>query len=682
MNSLRRSENTIFFVISGRWKALILLLMFLISFLPARSQNLTDSLFNELNLLSQVDTQKFNLLKDKWEKEFDFTAYDVCALIELEGNKYHYHGDDYTAKKLYQEANICSESNGNTEIELSTRIKIIWLDLGIGLIQPNEAIVKMRRALSNAEEVKDTNRMIMALNALASYHIEIGKKDEAYEFFYQALKISQNPKYYLNRATILNNLGLHKTGLGLNDEALKDFKEGLKLIENKREYRIQTRLINNIAFTYNGDSAKRDSAFYYFNKTLELGKIIQEPQLYIVAYTNIAVYYNLKGDYQSCRQYYDSALTVIDNYNMVGIRGKIYLGLAEFYKRQNKYKEALSSMNEGWEHIQTENYPKLEDLTQYERGFSQLYEILGRYDQALIHYKNYNNYRDSLREVDNQKFLAELNLKYEDEKRLVEIEKQKSRADLLEKEKEIIQTESSLSLLRYSLVFSGLILIIGLIFSIYVIRNTNAKKRMEQKYSSNLISEIEDERRRISSDLHDHIGLNLIMIKNELNANPSNDKLVKEVTNIVEDVRKISRNIYPSELNKLGVKKSIEAMFDKIENSTGILTSYELEDLEEVNFNKGEELILYRIVQELSNNSIKHSKSKSIRLVAQTTLKKLNLEYRDNGIGFDKSKIMETSKGMGLRNIINRVEKIGGTIQFDTRKNQGVRVLISFDRRN
>ena len=122
-------------------------------------------------------------------------------------------------------------------------------------------------------------------------------------------------------------------------------------------------------------------------------------------------------------------------------------------------------------------------------------------------------------------------------------------------------------------------------------------------------------------------------------------------------------------------------MFDKIETSTGILASYELEDLEQITFSKGEELILYRIIQELSNNSIKHSQSKSIRLIATVKPKKLILEYRDNGIGFDKSKIFETSSGMGLRNIINRVEKIRGSIHFDTKKNQGIKVTISFERK-
>lgn len=676
----RRSENTIFFGNSTSLKGLSLLLLF-ICFSPySWSQKLSDSLFNELNLWAQVDTIKFNKLKSEWEKKYVFTEYDQCALIELEGNKYHYHGDDYTAKKLYLQANECAKKHVNSEIELSTRIKNIWLDLGIGIIKTPEAIVLARRALSDAEVENDTNRMIMALNALASFHIEEGKKDEAYEFFYDALKISHNPKYYLNRATILNNLGLHKTGLGLNEDALKDFKEGLKLIENKREYRIQTRLINNIAFMYNRDSTTRDSAFYYFNKTLELGKVIKEPQLFIVAYTNLAVYHNMRGDYGKCRQYYDSALTVIDNYEMVGIRGRIYLGLADFYRRQNKNQKALSSMQQGWEYVQSESYPKLEDMVQFERQFSRLYESIGNHKQALIHYKNYNHYRDSLRETDNQKFLAELNLKYEDEKRLAEIEKQKSRADLAEKKQEIIQTESSLNIMRNTAIFIGIILVIGIVFSVYVIRNVNAKKKMEQKYASNLISEIEDERRRISSDLHDHIGLNLIMVKNQLNEKLENNKLVGEVSKIVEDVRKISRNIYPSELNKLGIRKSLESMFEKIENSTGILTSYELEELDEMKFSKGEELILYRIVQELSTNSIKHSKSKSIRLVAKLSPKKLTLEYRDNGIGFDKGKMLETSRGMGLRNIINRVERIKGSIQFDSKKNQGVKVTISFDR--
>lgn len=674
------SENTTFFNIYRRFGILSLLLLMIFFSNRSFSQKLNDSLFNELNLLAQIDTSKFNKLKTEWTKTYQFTEYDQCALIELEGNKFHYHGDEFTANKLYQKSNQIAKKEGNKEIEMSTRIKMIWLDLGIGLIKLPEAIEKARRVLSDATIEEDTIRMVMAFNALASFHINLGKNDEAYEFFYEGLKVSQHPKHYLERATILNNLGLHKTDLGLTDDAIKDFKEGLKLIENRREYRIQTRLINNLAYLYNRDSTKRDSSFYYFNKTLELGKIIKEPQLYIVAYTNMAVYYNLQGDYAICRQYYDSAIHVVEQYEMVGIQGKIYLGLAEFYRRQNKYDQALGMVNKGSLKIQNEEYQKLEDLMSYQKMYANLYEAKGNNSKSLFHYKRYHHYRDSLREMNNSKFLAELNLKYEDEKKLAEIEKQKSKNDLLQKENEIIQTESSLNLMRNTAIFVGIILLIGIIFSVYVIRSVNAKKKMEQKYAANLISEIEDERRRISSDLHDHIGLNLIMVKNQLNEKSENFKLVKEVSNIVEDVRKISRNIYPSQLNKLGIRKTIEVMFEKIEESTGILTSHEIESLDEIEFNKGEELILYRIVQELSNNSIKHSQSKSIRLVAKLKPKKINLEYRDNGIGFDKSKILETSSGMGLRNIINRVERIGGTIQFDTKKNQGVKVTISLDR--
>jgi len=203
---------------------------------------------------------------------------------------------------------------------------------------------------------------------------------------------------------------------------------------------------------------------------------------------------------------------------------------------------------------------------------------------------------------------------------------------------------------------------------------------MEQKFAANLISDIENERQRISSDLHDHIGLNLILVKNQLSKSESNSKVVEDVSHIVDDVRKISRDIYPSQLNKLGIRKSLESMFDRIEDRTGIICSYEIDDLDQLSFTKNEELILYRIVQELSNNSIKHSKSKSIRLTSKITQKKLNLLYQDNGIGFDKSKTLETSSGMGLRNIINRVEKIGGTISFDTRKNQGLKVNINIER--
>lgn len=646
----------------------------------SKAQTLTDSLFHELNSWAQIDTVKFNKNKERLMSTLNFTDKDRSGLIELEGNKYHFHGDDFTAKKKYSEANRLAIKYQNKSVELSTRIKNTWLDLGIGLIKIDEAIQNAHKSFADAVAMKDTNYMLMSLNALASYHEDIGKKDEAFEYFFEALRISENPKYYLQRATILNNLGLRKSDLGMKKEALKDFKEGLKLIENKKEYRIQTRLINNIAYTYNSDSTTRDSAYYYFHKTLEVGKLINEPSLFIVAYTNLAVSYNLNNNTDKCLAYYDSALAVIGKFDMVGMRGKIHLGIADSYRRQNKYPKALKEINKGFEYVNSEKYNKLEDLISYESFYSQIQELMGKHKESLIHYKQFNVYRDSMRELNNQKFLAELNLKYEDEKKQAEIEKQKSRADLAEQKQEIIQTESTLNIVRNSFIFIAVILIIVIFFSIFVYRSINAKKKMEQEFASNLISEIEDERHRISSDLHDHIGLNLILVKNELNKNDSNKKVVENVTNIVEDVRKISRNIYPSQLNKLGIQKSLESMFDKIEQSTGIICSYELDALDGLHFKKGEELMFYRIVQELSNNSIKHSNSKSIRLTAELSHKKINLVYRDNGIGFDKSKIMEKSIGMGLKNIINRVEKLGGTITFDTKKNQGLKVNIDFER--
>jgi signal transduction histidine kinase len=660
------------------------LLMFSINlfFTLSFSQNLSDSLYQELYFLAQVDTNKYTKFKNEITEKLELTEEDRYRILELDGNKFHNHGDDYTAKKIYSDVNKYAKENKIVDLELSTRIKNIWLDLGLGLIKLQEAVVKMNRAKSDAIIAKDTSRIVMSYNALASYQLSLGKPEEASKYFYEGLKISQNPKYFLDRATILNNLGLLKSDQGLSEDAMSDFKEGLRLIENKKEIRIQTRLINNIAFMFNRDSSKRDSAYYYFNKTLELGKIIEEPSLFIVSYTNLAVYNNFAGNPEICLQYYDSALAVIETYDMVGMRGKIFLGMADNYRRQKMYTKALSTLNKGWEFVKTESYQKLEDMMSYEKFYSSIYDNMGNYEKSLIHYKQYNSHRDSMREMNDQKFLKELNLKYEDEKRIAEIEKQKDRADLAEKKQEIIQTESSLNLMRNSVIFVSIIFIIVFLFFIYAYRSIKAKKVMEQKYAANLISNIEDERRRISSDLHDHIGLNLILIKNELNKKSENDRVVNDVTKIVEDVRKISRNIYPSKLNKLGIRKSLESMLDKIEETSGIIVSYELEDLDQIDFEKGEELILYRIVQELSNNSIKHSQSKSIRLTTKLSSKKLNLQYLDNGIGFDKSKILETSSGMGLRNIINRAERIGGSITIDSKKGQGIKVNIKFERNN
>ena len=665
---------------SIRASSFLLLFFFIFASSKINSQVLGDSLYTELNLLAQIDTQKFNIEKERLQTTLHFSEKDYCLLEELEGNKYHYHGDEYTAKKHYVNALECAKDKKNKSVELSTRTKVCWLELGMGLIKLEEAIGVVDQIYIDATAVKDTNNMLLVLNAIAGFNNNLGKKDESYEYYILGMKLSSDPKFYLMRATLLNNFGLLKMNNNLKEEGFKDLKEGLRLIENKKEIRIKTRLINNIAFYFERDSLGKDSATYYFNKTLEIGRITKEPAIFLVAYTNIAVSYNLMGDPKTSLMYYDSALAVVETHYSPGLKGKIYLGMADLYQRQNNYPKALSLIKKALKIVNSEDYDKLDDLVGIEKFFSNVYDEMGNSKASLLHYKKYNTLRDSVEKSNNQKFLAELNLKYEDEKKQAEIEKQKNRADIAEKKHDLIQSEADLSIMRNSFIFISIILLIAIFFFIYIFRSISAKKKMEQKFAANLISDIENERQRISSDLHDHIGLNLILVKNQLSKSESNSKVVEDVSHIVDDVRKISRDIYPSQLNKLGIRKSLESMFDRIEDRTGIICSYEIDDLDQLSFTKNEELILYRIVQELSNNSIKHSKSKSIRLTSKITQKKLNLLYQDNGIGFDKSKTLETSSGMGLRNIINRVEKIGGTISFDTRKNQGLKVNINIER--
>lgn len=677
-----REINIIFKKLVRSGNSFLLIVLFSIYFQNAKSQILTDSLVRELDLLAQIDTTKFNQLKKEYQKQYSFTSYDSAQLNELEGNKFHNHGDDFTAKKWYLKANQLAKETKNSKVELSSRIKIIWLELGLGITKLPEAFVRANRLYSDALEIKDTTRMLMALNALANFRNNQGRKEEALNYYYEGLKLSDHKKYARERATLLNNLGLLKSDMGMGAEALNDFREGLHILKNEKEFRLQTRLYNNIAYYFNQDTIHKDSALFYFNKTLELGKLLKEPFLIIAGYTNLAAYQTYLVNFDLANSYNDSALAILENNNMPGVRSKIFIGKAELYKKKQKLDEAMVFLKKGMNYVESEDYDKLEDLIHYSLIFYQIYNLKKNNKKALYHYQKYIAFKDSLRERDDERFLNELNLKYEDEKRIAEIEKQKSRADLAEQKQETIKTELSLKQWRNTLLFSFVLFLIIILFFIYYFRTLNAKKKAEKKYTQSLISEIEEERQRISSDLHDHIGLNLILVKNKLNQSNSDQNLGKDIEKVVDDVRKISKNIFPSQLNKLGIKKMLESTFDKIEEATGILTLYELDGLDQINFSKNEELILFRIIQELSNNSIKHANAKSIKLELTRSEKSIHFHYQDNGIGLEKSKWTGENAGMGLKNIQHRVEKLGGSINFESKKGKGIKVKINLERKN
>lgn len=243
-----------------------------------------------------------------------------------------------------------------------------------------------------------------------------------------------------------------------------------------------------------------------------------------------------------------------------------------------------------------------------------------------------------------------------------------------------------------------LLLVMGLTLILFfflsrkkIIQKELEKKTLELVHQKEMLKATivaqEAERNRIAQDLHDAISakLNVVSLSanfllEEENVTPKEtDEIINHMLRVtnktIESSRKIAHNLLPPILEKFGLGAALEELCDEFSNSKKVnVTSkieYEIETLA-----KDDELHVFRIVQELMNNSMRHGKAKEIELNFKTEKENLFLSYKDNGLGFDTNTI-GVQKGLGLRNIESRVSLLKGDINYESEKSKGVKVEIT-----
>ena len=191
----------------------------------------------------------------------------------------------------------------------------------------------------------------------------------------------------------------------------------------------------------------------------------------------------------------------------------------------------------------------------------------------------------------------------------------------------------------------------------------------------------EVERKRIAQDLHDDISsklnivsLNASLVREETisvkEANMLGDKILEITTTVLESSRRIAHYLLPPSLDKFGLVAALEELFDQVESSKkyriNVTFQYEDETLP-----KDHELHLFRMVQELINNTVKYAEAKTITLSLKSNQNTVHLHYQDDGKGFNFSEGKRT-KGLGLSGIENRAAIIDATATLQSQPNMGM----------
>lgn len=364
-----------------------------------------------------------------------------------------------------------------------------------------------------------------------------------------------------------------------------------------------------------------------------------------------------------------------------------YQNLGYFYNKINQKDKTYETYQKGLEFMLYEkDYPSIV------RAYGKLYELSkdkGNYEEALSFLEKYTYLRDSIQSIQVENNLRELEIKYETEKKEQQIQVQDLMLQQRTLQRNALFGSSIFLVVLAFLVFFGLrsrIRINSQLASQQMeIKNQRIFQLQQEKrllaYSS-MIEGQETERMRIAADLHDGIGSLLTTIKAHLSSlrpleQPKYTAIHQKTNHLIDEtcseVRRIAQNMIPKALLISGLDEAIEDLTINLRRN-GLNCHLEIVGMKN-ELSQHQSVMIYRIIQELTNNILKHAGAKNVLLQLIQDKKDLSIIIEDDGKGFNLNEAMQ-KKSVGLKSITSRVEVLDGEINIDTVEKEGTTVTI------
>jgi len=495
-----------------------------------------------------------------------------------------------------------------------------------------DAIQSYKASYPYYEHFKDTTYMLYVKNEIAGLYTNLQLNDEATKLLASVEEIAKkgNKVYALihlkfEQATVFRN----KNEIQNEEKVLLQIEKLLHTIEKQNNYdykydytRVYVRLTK--LHCKNKNAGK---STYYFNKLETFLTYINKS-----TYTRL-LYLNAKISYSNLIENYPESLTYA-------------------LEMQAKAHE-LKNKNEI---LFAENY------------LTHIYQKLNKPKKALAHLQTSKKLADSLFKRQNTNTLLYYQTLFKTS----------------EKEKELVKKEKSIQLLEQNkrhtqqILFSSILGIILLFAALFFWLKRKAllkENRLQKNFTSQLLNYQEQEKKRVSENLHDGLGQNLMLIKNKVFLN--NDKSTQDlVDNVINEVHHISQALHPFQLEKLGLTQAIKSVIDTANDHSDIFISSEVNDIDTL-FSESQELNIYRIIQESINNVIKHAKAEACRVEVLKNETSIFIQIKDNGVGFDFSEEYAKIGSLGLKTLKERIRFLQGSFSFSSEKNEGTDLQIT-----
>ncbi|MBL7766226.1 MAG: tetratricopeptide repeat protein [Chitinophagaceae bacterium] len=577
------------------------------------------------------------------------------------------------------------------------------------------SILAFRGYYDAAKKNDDAIAMGFARNNEGNVHIELGDYVTALERYHEALDIRTEARDTAGIAMSYNNLGYIYKDLGDYEKAVSNFLYALRIFEKQNDQKAIAATYTYLAAVYRrkkdfqlaldnlnkayliqktqmdysnmgislhamatvyGEQLKYDSAHIRFEEARILYEKNKDMRQLALLSADLAEIFSRQQQYDSAVHYYQQA---IDRNNSIGNKrslASIFLGKANALLLSHQSAMVLPCLDSAMNIIQQTG--NKEDYKNYYKISSDYYTKIGNSAKALELYTLYNTYKDSLLNESNQKAIADMQVKYNVEKKDQQIRLQQS---------EILRRNI---LLGSSLGLTLLLALLGL--SYYKRQKLKQQTRLQEEImhqqdmaTKAVIEAEENERKRIGSDLHDGIGqlmsaakMNLSALEDRLNFANDQDKLAFEksislVDESCKEVRSVSHAIMPNALLRRGLSNAVKEFLDKIDSQV-LKINLHSEGLNE-RLDTNVETVLYRVIQECVNNVIKHSGANMLDISLIKDAEGISATIEDNGHGFNVAE-KEKADGIGLKNIHARVTYLKGELEIDSAPGRGTVVVI------
>jgi two-component system, NarL family, sensor kinase len=472
------------------------------------------------------------------------------------------------------------------------------------------------------------------------------------------------------------------------DKAKENILKSLELSSSNGDSSGIFNAYNQMGILY-GHTGQQEMSKLSFLKTYQIAQLTNNHRNVIKAQGNLGIAYKKLGLYDSAYFYYMKNFDYFKSEGLVNNLAGVKTNLANVLIKLGRNKQGLKMLKSAYnEALKLENQPFISTSLS---SIQTYYYDRRQFDSAHKYMELYSDHKSKTYKTALAEGIATAQVKYETEK--VELENEYSKVQ--------IKKDSKIKLILQ--IALGIILLVAFL----ILRAVQQKRRLaeketqlqkqkvdkllgdhEMKTFEAMVHVQEEERKRIAEDLHDRLGSILAAVKLhfttieeqakklELESIGQYHKANEMLDVAAQEVRSISHDMLSNVLVKFGLVAALNDLCDTIQSSGQI----EMEVFEhglKQRLDNSVEIAVYRIVQELISNILKHAQAKKIILELNVQAQRLNIIVSDDGIGFKTNKNM--SFGVGLDNIQKRLLSINGEMTIDSKPNQGTSTIIDID---